>query len=719
MKLNITFKFSWIVVLVGLSVLANGQGFSWAQAFTATGVSSAAAGVCRTTFDANNNVYSLIGFKGTVDFDKSANVHNLTSTGNTDMVLLKEDATGNFQWAKHFQCKSTNSFGVYVNQTRIAVDEAGYIYLTGHFIDTVDFDPGTGVFYMGTPPNYSNIFIVKLDSVGSFIWAKQIGGGATSTANLRDMKMNNQGIRLLFTAWNNVDVAPDTSVVNMSGGILELLDTGGHYVWAKNDYLGTAFALDSFSNFYITGGFKGTVDFDPGIGVFNLTATPTTSWLSSNDSIDVFIQKLDSAGNFLWVKQVGGSLWDMPGDIAVDRWGNIAVTGHFSGTADFDPSSGVYNLTSNSTRSIFTLKLRNNGDFVWAQKAGDFVGLYEGRGIATDTTGNVYVVSYGYPAQKFDSSGNLLWTLATAGTTGWIVLDNDNSIYLSGSFSGTQDFDPGLGVYNLTGNNSGFILKLCQNTPAAIPLTASADTVCAGDTVWLTTPVVPGATRYYWQRQNTYFTDTNTIAVTASGSYRVTVYGGSCPLESNWVVVYIAPKGNTSLTLSAPPSAPPGQGVTVNASLTDPGSNYAIDWYRNGILLATNNAPLYSFAKTVVDDTVYAILHPQTLCYDTAVTSDTVIILTDVTDTTAAATHLQSINISVYPNPFGNILTVSGLSRDDRLLLLDATGRVVLRKEAVQSVENMDTKELAAGYYIIKLFSKEGNVKGNVPVVKK
>src|SRR5690606_18075992 len=65
-----------------------------------------------------------------------------------------------------------------------------------------------------------------------------------------------------------------------------------------------------------------------------------------------------------------------------------------------------------------------------------------------------------YPLQKLDSSGNLVWTLSTPGVNYWAGLDKDNAIYLSGSFTGTQDFDPGPGVYNLTGSNSGFILKL-------------------------------------------------------------------------------------------------------------------------------------------------------------------------------------------------------------------------------------------------------------------
>ena len=56
-------------------------------------------------------------------------------------------------------------------------------------------------------------------------------------------------------------------------------------------------ATDASGNLYITGRFQGTVDFDPGVATFNLT---------SNGSYDVFIQKMDSSGNFLWAKSFGG-----------------------------------------------------------------------------------------------------------------------------------------------------------------------------------------------------------------------------------------------------------------------------------------------------------------------------------------------------------------------------------------------------------------------------
>src|SRR5688572_22852639 len=63
---------------------------------------------------------------------------------------------------------------------------------------------------------------------------------------------------------------------------------------------GTAIATDATGNVYSIGIFYGTVDFDPGTGVFNLTA-------SGVQMEDAFISKLDSAGNFIWAGQIGGA----------------------------------------------------------------------------------------------------------------------------------------------------------------------------------------------------------------------------------------------------------------------------------------------------------------------------------------------------------------------------------------------------------------------------
>src|SRR5947207_348992 len=72
--------------------------------------------------------------------------------------------------------------------------------------------------------------------------------------------------------------------------------------WAKqmggtgNEY-GYSIALDASGNVYTTGSFNSTVDFDPGAGIFNLTPAGE----------DIFISKLDAAGNFVWAKAMNGS----------------------------------------------------------------------------------------------------------------------------------------------------------------------------------------------------------------------------------------------------------------------------------------------------------------------------------------------------------------------------------------------------------------------------
>ena len=66
---------------------------------------------------------------------------------------------------------------------------------------------------------------------------------------------------------------------------------------------------------------------------------------------------LSQSSNFLWAKQIGGTNTDIGYSIAVDANGNIYTTGYFIGTVDFDPSPGIYNLTSVGGSDIFISKL--------------------------------------------------------------------------------------------------------------------------------------------------------------------------------------------------------------------------------------------------------------------------------------------------------------------------------------------------------------------------
>ena len=83
--------------------------------------------------------------------------------------ILKLNSNGNFIWAKAIG----NSGGNFV--TSMDIDSLKNIYCTGTFYGTVDFDPGVGIANLMIA-SFRRIYFVKLDSSGTFNWAKNLDG---------------------------------------------------------------------------------------------------------------------------------------------------------------------------------------------------------------------------------------------------------------------------------------------------------------------------------------------------------------------------------------------------------------------------------------------------------------------------------------------------------------------------------------------------------------
>lgn len=378
--------------------------------------------------------------------------------------------------------------GVFVEQARSnAVDAAGNIYTTGYFQDTVDFDPNIGVFNLTSSAGNLDIFITKIDSLGNLIWAKAIGNtGADVAYSIAVSAASNVYITGYFTGTVDFDPNAGTSNLTAAGAqdiFVTLLDTNGNLEWAKaiggiaTDQ-GNSIATDAFGSVYITGTFPGTADFDPNAGVFNLT---------SAGGFDIFVSKLNASGNLVWAKQMGSTGTDIGQGISTEASGNVYTTGYFQNTVDFDPNAGISNLTSAGGNDIFVSKLDATGNLSWAKKMGNTSGD-AGNSITTDAAGNVYTTGYfsgitdfdpnsgvfnltslgGFDIfiSKLDVSGNFVWAKAMGGSTADIgyctVLDADGNLYTTGYFQGTVDFDPNVGVANLTtvGNQDIFVCKL-------------------------------------------------------------------------------------------------------------------------------------------------------------------------------------------------------------------------------------------------------------------
>ena len=379
------------------------------------------------TLDANGNIYVTGIFFGTTDFDPGPGVANLISAGNEDIFVCRYDNNGNFTWAKKFG-GPTNDFC-----NTIKLDAAGNIYINGYFENIADFDPGPGVFNL-VSAGATDIFVCKLNSGGNLQWAKQIGGPSSDVAFDIDLDEQNNVYSTGFY-WATVDFDPGPGTFNltstaMGDGYILKLNNAGDFMNAGR--LGgnsrvrcSSLKIDKSNHVYVTGHFDGDADFDPGSGSFLLN--------SPVDDDDIFIGKYDLDLNMVWVKQIGGPSFQKVFDIDADAAGNIYTTGHYNGTADFDPGPAEQKLIAIGDPDIFVLKLNAAGGFVWvAQATGSFFGS-------------------GYS----------------------IKVDQLNNIYVGGTFEGTKDFDPGPDELKRTsaGQSEMFIQKLRQCPNAAIAQT--------------------------------------------------------------------------------------------------------------------------------------------------------------------------------------------------------------------------------------------------------
>ena len=392
----------------------------------------------------------------------------------TSAATAQDDAL--FSWVKNMGGSDWDSGG------DIAVDADGNVYATGFFRNTGDFDPGTGTLNL-TSAGILDIFISKLDRDGNLLWAVRVGG--TDYDRGFGIAVDNDG-NVYSTGYfaGTVDFDPGPGTFNLSSsgsGIYILkLDTDGNFVWAKSisasgSNYGRAIAIDNAQNVYVTGEFKFTVDFDPGPGVSNLTQTGSNG--------DVFILKLDAAGDFEWAKSHGGSSDDVARSIKADAAGNVYTSGGFHSTVDFDPGAGVFNLTSEGSREGFISKLDINGNFVWARQIGS-TGTDIVQSLALDAAGNVYATGEFYQAVDFDpgagtfiltalqsdafiiklnTAGNFVWAKKIAGpsldTNYTIDVGTDGSVYTGGRFYGTVGIDSETDIFSREVNGD-CIIKL-------------------------------------------------------------------------------------------------------------------------------------------------------------------------------------------------------------------------------------------------------------------
>ncbi len=356
----------------------------------------------------------------------------------------------------------------------VAVNDFGSVYVTG-LTSSVDFPTTTGA--LDSVLNCDDVFVVKLDPTGSALqYATFLGGD--SSDHVEDIALDNSGAIYItgFTVSTNFPTTAGSFDTTLDGPddafVAKLNPTGSDLDYATflggGEYdVGRGIVVNASGNAYVVGEtYSG--DFPSTAGAFDETF---------NGSCDVFVTKIDPAGNALnYATYIGGYFRDHGGDIALDKIGNAYVTG-MTISPDFPISNGALDSTHNGGWDAFVAKINPTGDTLdYATYLGGGDPEW-GFGISVDNTGNAYVTGYtwshDFPATigAYDTSHNDYSDafVAKLGSTGSaleyatflggshceegesIVVDSSGNAYVTGHTT-SDDFPVTAGSFDATYN---------------------------------------------------------------------------------------------------------------------------------------------------------------------------------------------------------------------------------------------------------------------------
>ncbi len=677
--------------------------------------------------DSQGNVYATGIFSGTVDFDPGPDSMYLTSNGSFDCFVLKLDASGNFLWAKPTGGASADT------GLSITIDSNDDVYITGNFGLTVDFDPGVGTMDL-TSNGGRDVFVQKLDSNGDFLWAKAFGAIGTDTGNSIAVDASGN-VYVLGNFYFTVDFDPGAGVMNSTSNgsydvFVQKLDPSGNFIWVKvfgglDHDPSKSIAIDS-SGIYVAGYYISTVDFDPGAGVVNHT---------SNGGEDIFIQKLNLDGDFLWVRVIGASGSDRANSITADMNGNVYVTGNFEGSPDFDPGVGTTYLSGSGNEAVYVLKMDSNGSFDWAKAMGGS-GLDLGTSITTDSDGNTYTTgsfeqavdfdpgvgtmnltsngAWDIYVQKLDPNGNHLWTISSGSIESeagnGITTDATGNIFVGGYFRGVVDFDPGPGIMSSTSNGGPdcFIQKIASEVCQP---TSSID-------------VQSACNSYTWIDGNTY-TSSNNVAtdtmINVAGcdsiiTLDLTINGpSSSTIDESVCESYTSPSGvllsNSGTYLDTIPNST-GCDSVITINLTVNSMDLSI-LQTVGVNLVSNESTIGTAYQWLNCDLNFDIITGEIgQSFTASINGNYAVELTQGncvdTSTCFSVNNVGLFEddsfefITLFPNPVINELTIFTMDQDYvTIAISNPEGKVVIQKTLVKDQSNIDMSNLANGVYFV------------------
>lgn len=580
--------------------------------------------------DVNGNIYTVGSYQGTVDFDKGPSTFNKTSAGGADIFIMKVNSIGEFQWVKSIGGTSSDE------AMRIMINPSNNLVIAGIFSGTlVDFDPGSTTYSLSSAGS-TDIFVLELDTTGLFVMAQSFGG--TQEVFVKDLAIDATGNIYTcgyFYGTVDFDPSPTTSGATSAGSSSDIfihkMSSTGTLIWAYGlgdwePQTANSIAVSDNGNVYFAGEFSGMVDFNPSPTVSNYDSTGIEAMP------DVFIEKLNAAGQFQWVKSFGAFDGERVNALAIDEHENVYITGDFFTQVDFDPGVGTYFLSSHSGNDVYLQKLNKHGDFVWAKSYGGN-SADMGMDIYIDNSGNVFTTGkYSSSTidinpntdtmmlnlrgtggedvyiQQLDTNGVFKW--ATSFGSSWfddvesIVGDDDGNLFVMGSFEGdTLNLNSSISDVASGGGNDGYFVKY-ETTKAKIEALTTIFLSPPFNVQFINNTKDTNGITWFWNFDDGGFSPDfeppHTYAY--NGTYEVAL------LAIN-PITQVVDTANLRIVCSGGPANPcnftaeilqKGTDIicpTDSFKLSTNSGSYSYNWYLNGIPLYGNNDSIF-YAKS-------------------------------------------------------------------------------------------------------------------------
>lgn len=638
------------------------------------------------------------------------NEKNETGSGGLDYWIFKINSAGAIQWQNAIG-GSGDDRATSINIT----SDGGYVVAGTSNSGTSGDKTEPNHDYLN--PYYTDMWVLKLDSLGNIVWQNTIGGNKSESSPYIEQTVTGGYI---LSCISDSPISGDKMEGTVGGTgyadywILKLNNTG-NITW-QNTIGGDSYDYVRSVHQTTDGGFICAGNSSSGI-----SGDKTEGVIGSTD---YWIVKLNNSGSIVWQRTIGGLAYDYAVDIIIEPDGTYTLGGY---------SLGYY------TPTYEIMRLSHTGSITWDNS---FASSYDSwmKSISKTQDGG-YILggttnssgppcnSYGWECWnlwviKTDAGGNVEWDKAIGSGdddgAAFVRQTSDGGYLLSGYAGHDEEGDisdksslydgawlvklndsvcvPATEICNSLDDNCNGMID--EGIVDSIIISAGGPaTFCSGGSVVLSAVSYTG-TSLQWKKNGEDIPGATLVNYTATtnGLYTCQTTSACSFAISPIIEVDVFKKPNANVTAGGPTTFCAGGNVTLTEAPTG-GCTY--QWYKNGSSIA--GATSTTYVATTAG--TYKCLVTKTI---SGCSKQSNSITVTVPCREEQADLVSAANITIYPNPASQQITifVNHYHPSPALTITDISGKIMYQNELIAEESTIDISDLSAGMYFVKINSE-------------